>query len=172
IMRRVVVGCLSLALFVAVARAPAQEVRWRSASPPNAPDAGSGFASDRVAPGADPAASGPVALKRPQPLGAAAEVTPVTFQAGSNPKSQTEQLPQPMPVGPGGPTPEKTAAPKALTMPGFDGPADPWGGPIPPWNGGSAFPTWNGGSALPPPGAPVVGDGRYLDGTPFGGDCC
>jgi hypothetical protein len=161
-MRRVLVGCLSLALSVAAARASAQEVRWR----PVSPDTGSGFAADRPA-----TESGPVALKRPQPFvdktatpSPAGELTAVAFQQGANPKAQTEQLPQPMPLGPGGQSPDKTNSPKTLTVPGNAGSTDPWGGPIPPWNGGAAFP--------PQAGGPVVGEGMYLDGTPFGGDFC
>src|SRR5205814_1078848 len=100
--RRVFVGCLSVALAVAVARAPAQEVRWRSASPvsPDQPGGGSAFASER--PAAAPNGTGPAALGRPQVL---ADVTPATFRQA--PQGQTEQLPQPMPMGPGGGTADK-----------------------------------------------------------------
>ena len=119
----------------------AQEVRWRSAFPGLA-NAGRGFASDRLAP--EP---GPATLRRPQPTGTSApppatsgQVTPVTFQPVASPRSQMEQLPQPMPVGPGGSAPDTNLAPKTLTVPGTAGPADLWGGPIPPWNGGAAFP--------------------------------
>jgi hypothetical protein len=176
--RRIILGCLSVALALAAARAPAQDVRWRSASPGADPQGGGGgFASDRPAP-----APGAVGLQRPQPLarGTETDLTPTTFNSGQQ-GQQTEQLPQPMPVGPGAGT-DKGAAPKTLAMPtplGSTplGPSDSWGGPVPQWHSGSGFPPQ---AAAPVPfGVPFAGDGvpqgDGIVGGPVGdcfGDAC
>jgi hypothetical protein len=161
-MRRVFVGCLSVTLAVAVARAPSQEVQWRSASPGAQNQQGSGFASDRLSTG-----SGPSPLLRPQaavPASPIAGVTPVTYQQVP-PPGQAEQLPQPMPLGPGGVMPDRGANSKALTMPAPNGPSDLWGGPVAPW---SSVPAPHANGAV----VPMPGGGTYLNGTPFGGDFC
>ncbi len=163
--RRIILGCLSVALALAAARAPAQDVRWRSASPGAAdPQGGSAFASERPA--------GTVGLMKPQPLARPghAGLTPAAFNQDPG---QPEQLPKPMPVGPDGGQTGRGEAPKTLHMPTpMSQPAQPdaWGGPVPQWNNGSAFPPQAG--APVPFGVPFTGDGMPMgDGFGGGGDC-
>jgi hypothetical protein len=185
-MLRHIVGCLSLTLGVVVAPAAAQQVQWQSTSAVvNTPsNSNTGFAYDRAPstrtdaippqPQSTGGTTGTVTLKRPQPYNAAAtpgqdrDVTTVQFRPtvqGQTPgpiiQEQTETLPQPMPVGPGGA--KKDGNPTTLAMPTPLGQTDVWGGPVSPWPGSSPVISSEGG--LEP-----FGGGTFFDGAPCG-DC-